>query len=332
MIKLSKSTSLLPVTIVLALLPACTSYDILREASGIARDGSELVIVSDQRTGAVYRYRMQEGDYPVGVGPLLAVIEIRQGQLEMLGGEFALDLEGIDFLEDGRTVVLSERLGALITRDGILATYPVHMSHFAGRGIEGLAIHEDGRIVGLWEGGYFSTEYSPANFAGAGGIDPGPLNPLFCVHSTADSASNAACSSGRGVTVLEVPDTPLSSQAFRATDLVWQADGDSFIVLLSSLNAAGDEFKFKWLQRFSISGQALGDPINLCDSGYLPEELRSGRLGNFEGLGWFEDSESLIMINDTSEGATAVVIGIDPWPATDNRIACDQELNMNRGV
>lgn len=37
----------------------------------------------------------------------------------------------------------------------------------------------------------------------------------------------------------------------------------------------------------------------------------------------------LVLINDYSEGATAVVIAINPWPATDNSIAGVQELNLN---
>ena len=134
------------------------------------------------------------------------------------------------------------------------------------------------------------------------------------------------CPGGEGVLVLNVPTTPDSAQAFRAPDLVWTTDGQSFIVLLSSTNVANDEFRYKWLQKFSVSGDPIGDPINLCDRGYLPEHLRSGGADNYEGLGWFEPGRSVIMINDHSEAATAVVISVDPWLATDNSIACDQAL------
>ena len=107
---------------------------------------------------------------------------------------------------------------------------------------------------------------------------------------------------------------------------MWDTDDRSFIVLLSSTNVTNDEFRYKWLQKFSGSGEPIGDPLNLCDRGYLPENVRSGKADNYEGLGWFERGKSVIMINDYSRAATAVVIAIDPWPATDKSLACDQAL------
>ena len=125
---------------------------------------------------------------------------------------------------------------------------------------------------------------------------------------------------------LQVPDAAVVTQAFRAPDLVWSADGMSFIVLLSSHDVSDRVFRFKWLQRFSESGEPIGDPINLCDRGYLPSDVRSGPGGNFEGLGWFELGKSLVLINDHTQTASTVVIAVDPWPSTDRSVACDQPL------
>jgi len=256
----------------------------------------------------------------------LAVIEIDKGRKRALGGSLAIDLESVDVLGDGKVAVLSERLHALITRDGLAAVYPDLMAEFAGRGLEGLAINTDGRIAALWEGGFLNPDKLPSSVSGVGSFSGGPFKPLICVHSLPATLGSEVYPNCQGVIVLKVPDAPVPTQAFRAPDLVWSEDGKSFIVLLSSSDAADDEFKFKWLQRFSDSGEPQGAPLNLCDRDYLPDKLRSGRGSNFEGLAWFERGKSLILINDHREPATAVVIAVDPWPSTDKTVTCDQAL------
>jgi hypothetical protein len=314
----------------LVCLIGCSSQGVLRQASGIALDGSDLIMVGNGTPRTVYRYRLNESDMPKGQGPLLAVIEIDETDIETeFGGRWALDLEGIDLLADGQVVVLSEATVTLLGRNGIVARYPFALSPMGGRGLEGLAVHPNGRVAALWEGGYMSKAFLPTRYDGAGRLADGPIKPIVCSHYITDRPDGLVCRDGQGVTVLQVPDTPDSSQSFRAPDLVWSADGESFIVLLSSLNAATNEFRYKWLQKFSVSGEPLGEPINLCDDGYLPENVRSGRGGNIEGLGWFDPGKSLILVNDYSEAATVVIISVDPWPATNNSIACDEPITTS---
>lgn len=321
-------TSRLPgaaVLCALGLLSGSAFSASLLEASGIARAGSDLLIVGDGTPGAFFRYRLRETDLPRGSGPLLAAIEIGEAERQAIGGRLAIDLEGIDVLEDGRVFVLSERLRALLDTNGVVAAYPPAMAEIAGRGLEGLAINNNGEVAALWEGGFLSPNLLPTRYRGAGRLANGPVRPLICVHSIPVSP-RAVCARGEGVVVLQVPATPDRTQAFRAPDLVWDTDGRSFILLLSSTNVANDVFRYKWLQKFSDSGEPIGNPLNLCDRGYLPEHLRSGAADNYEGLGWFEPGKSLILINDHTQAATAVVISIDPWPVTDPSIACDQAL------
>ena len=308
------------------LLAAAPQQGKLISASGIARVGSDLIIVGDDTRSTLFRYRLQADDWPSGSGPLLAVIEIGTANTEKFGGTGAVDLESVDVLLDGRIVVLSETLKALLSRDSLVAIYPDPMGEIGGRGLEGVAVRGDGQIAALWEGGYFSPEYLPTWIPGTGEIQSGPMRALLCVHSLPAVAEIEVCKGKDEVVPLQLPATPDATQAFRATDLVWGEDGQSLIVLLSSGDATTTVFRYKWLQRFSTSGVPIGDPVNLCDRGYLPAQVRTGKAGNYEGLGWFEPGKSLIMINDYSGAATAVIIAIDPWQPNDATVACDREL------
>ncbi len=308
------------------LFASCASHGQLRSASGIVRDGSDLLIVGDNSSGTVFRYRLQTEDMPAGDGPLLAEIEIDSAAVERFGKEKAIDLESIDLLPDGRIVVLSEKLHALFSKDVMIAFYPYSMAGIGGRGMEGLAIRSDGQVAGLWEGGYFTPEYLPTWIEDVGELTAGPMRPLLCVHTIPATSDIRVCWRGEGAKALQVPVTPDASQSFRATDLVWSADGQSLLVLLSSLDATSTIFRYKWLQRFSVDGDPIGEPLNLCGRGYLPAHLRSGKGGNYEGLGWFEPGKSLVIINDYSEAATAVIIAVDPWQPNDKMLACDQAL------
>ena len=312
-------------------LAASEQQERLKSASGIARAGSDLIIVGDDTRGTLFRYRLQADDWPSGSGPLLAEIEIASAMTERFGGTGAFDLESVDVLADGRIVVLSETLKALLARESVVAVYPDPMGEIGGRGLEGVAVRGDGKIAGLWEGGFFSPEYLPTWIAGTGKIQGGPMKALLCVHPLPADARKEVCPRGKGVVTLQLPATPDATQAFRATDLVWSADGQSLIVLLSSTNAGTAVFRYKWLQRFSTSGAAIGKPINLCDRGYLPGRVRSGKAGNFEGLGWFEPGKSLVLINDYSGAATAVIIALDAWQPNDANVACDETLTADSG-
>jgi hypothetical protein len=107
---------------------------------------------------------------------------------------------------------------------------------------------------------------------------------------------------------------------FRAPDLVWDSDS-TFVVLLSSTNATDDSFGFKWLQRFTINGDRLDEPLNLCAPGVLPSGLRGGRAGNFEALAWL-DSTTIVLVSDVPYGTYAVAVRIVPWPRTDPDSRC----------
>jgi hypothetical protein len=327
------SSRLFAVYALLACSIGFSSQGVLRQASGIALDGPDLIIVGNGTPSTVFRYRLNPSDMPTGNGPRLAVIEIDQADVETgFGGRRALDLEAIDVLPDGQVVVLSEATISLLNSDGPVARYPFAFAQFGARGLEGLAVHANGRIAALWEGGYTSRAYLPTRYDDADRLFDKPIKPIICVHDALDLPSAVVCEDDHDVTVLRVPDTPDSSQSFRAPDLVWSVDGESFIVLLSSTNSASDRFRYKWLQKFTISGEAAEPPVNLCDSGYLPENVRSGRGGNVEGLGWFEPGKSLMLVNDYSEAATVVIISVDPWPSTDNTIACDESVAANLSV
>ena len=334
-------------SLLLALLPGCKTTDVtnetpdisqvveseVREASGIVVKDSSFLIVGDDTPGTYFKYNIREQDKPSGKGPLLSRIEIDKAEEKKLGGGLALDLESVDFFQDGRIAVISERLNALVMESGIAADYPSNMAEVGGRGIEGLAISSADRIATLWEGGYFNPKDLPDKIPNVGRTSCGPLNPIVCIHDLPDPDEDddlSVCKpNGKNnyndeIIVLMVPNAPDPSQAFRATDLVWSADNKSIIVLLSSTDSANGAFRYKWLQRFSMKGEPEGSPLNLCDKGYLPNDLRSGRHTNFEGLGWYDKGKSLVLINDHEEPATAVVLAVSPWPVTDKNVACDE--------
>ena len=296
----------------------------LREASAIVLKGDHLLMVSDDTPAILYRYKLKPEDHPNSEGPLLASISIEPTFSRHLVNKKAKDLEGIDLLSNGELVLLSEQAYALFTPKGLVAQYPKFMSEVAGRGLEGLAINAEDQVAVLWEGGYYSPKLlssllvkSETNQAQI---------PFVCIHQYSSELNTLHCDKGEGVVKLNVPATPLRTQAFRAPDLEWSEDNNSLIVLLASQNLEDTAFKYMWLQRFSLSGEAIGAALNLCDRGFLPKHLRSGRASNFEGLAWFEPGKSLMLVNDYSNTATAVIISVEPWPETDLSIACDQAL------
>jgi len=107
------------------------------------------------------------------------------------------------------------------------------------------------------------------------------------------------------------------AQRFRAPDLVWYKDGMNdwgFIVLLSSQNSPKEgktKYKHQWLQWFTIDGRPLGKPLDL--KAIIPAQLKGA---NWEGLGWFEEGRSLVLIHDKPPKGhpTAFVVNLpDDW-------------------
>jgi len=304
------------------LLSSCATTSEIQEASGIVRVSDDFLIVGDRTPGVVFRVPIS-GLTECSGGALVGTVTIDRGVEEVLGGDLAWDMEGVGVLPDGTVVGISERLHALLDQDGVVAAYPDLMMELAALGIEGLAIVPDGRIATLLEGGFTDPDKKATYLPGVGDWQISALNPVVCLHRIPSRRGEEVCPDGEGMVVLQAPSPPMATQAFRAPDLVWTTDGQGFIVLLSSTNAADNEFKFKWLQAFDLRGRPVGNPLNLCDRGFLPEELRDGRDGNFEGLDWFEPGESLVLINDYDQPATAVVLDVNPWPSSDSSVACD---------
>jgi hypothetical protein len=290
------------------------------EISGVVRAGNALALVSD-KSGSIYILPVPSGWPVTGPTPFRGMISFESAKPLVEQGLGALDLESLDLLADGTFVVLSERLGALIANGELLAVYPTQLGPIGGRGLEGLAVRNDGTVAVVWEGGWLNTRALPTAIRGVGALGGGPLNPVLCIHEL--PAEPAVVCIGAGAMVpLEVPDVPVAGHAFRAVDLVWAESGDELIVLLGSGNQADNEFKYRWLQRFSTFGTAIGEPINLCDPGLFPDSLQIRAQNNFEGLGWF-DAETLVLVNDTNGPTSAVLIEVLPWPVTDATVTCD---------
>ncbi len=296
----------------------------VEEASGITRLGDHLLIVGDDDAGAYYRFPLQ------GVrGQFIPIDPSRVTRVALPQAELAVDLESIDVLADGRVVVLSERLRALVGEKGVIAEYANRLSEFGNRGLEGLAVRslEKGtsRVAVLWEGGYPEHKAVPVQLQKH--IGRLPMHPVIWIHDLkVDQAGiTVKLKAALRVVVLDVPKPAgqePQAQRFRTPDLVWDHwdnDGDGkkdwgFIILLSSQNSPEDgkpEYMHQWLQRFTIAGKPVGTPLDL-NKGVPPHLKRA----NWEGLGWFEEGKSLVLIHDKPpEGPpTALIVGLpDNW-------------------
>lgn len=306
---------------VIASLAGCGQSEI-REASGVVVKGNDsLVLVGDASPGQIFSIDISKIGTDKPNGFLLHQITVDNGLHKTIGGDLALDLESVEILPNGEVVVLSERLHSLVGKNGIVAEYPDAMAEIGGKGLEGVAIGQDGIVVVLWEGGFYEQSKLPRP---AGFNSTGPLKPLICIHRIDPDDVEVKCTPN-GLISLDVPVPPIATQAFRAADLVWGGT-DSIIVLLSSTNSANNAFKYKWLQKFKTDGRRIGNPLNLCARGYLPTELRDGRDSNFEGMDWYEEGKSVVLINDYKALGTAVFISIESWPAIIDSTPCDQPL------
>ena len=331
-----RRTQVVALLVATGIVPACASPRApivgIEEASGVTRIDGDLYVVGDHEPGTYYRVRLA-GLEP----PRLRLEPDRLSRHFIAGGEYAADLESIRLLPDGRVVILSERLFALLDEKEIVARYTPSLAEFGGRGLEGLAVRplDDGRarVAVLWEGGYPDPDRLPPPVAHL--VCESALRPVILVHDLDPGAIGVAVENGSILALLELqvplpPGEEPFAQRFRAPDLVWHRlhegegpDAWGFIVLLSSefgrkpdpgapeecprsANGAPLKYCYKWLQRFDARGDAIGDPFDLV--GAFPPEIRDQ---NWEGMGWYEPGRSLVFVYDESVAKRA----IDPQEA-----------------
>jgi hypothetical protein len=297
--------------------------DAVKEASGVTRVGDDLLIVGDDDPGCYFRFAISGQQ-----GPEIKINPTGVTRVQLPHASLAVDLEAIDVLADGRVVVLSERLRALVGKDGIIAEYENPLSEFGNRGLEGLAVRGDkdgaSRVAVLWEGGY--PEYRDVPRQLRKHVGRIPTCPAVWMHDLKAGETgvemkdkNKEKYSLRKIE-LHVPKPPgqePEAQRFRAPDLVWHEYGNKewgLIVLLSSQNSpetGKPEFVHQWLQRFTVAGTPLGDPIDL--NTIIPDHLKGA---NWEGLGWFEEGKSLVVIQDKPPKGTPTAFIVElpcPW-------------------
>lgn len=298
----------------------------IEEPSGVVRHGDRLYIVGDDEAGTYYTYPL-EGD-ETGRVPL-DPRNLRRH--ELAAGEYAIDLEAIDVLADGRTVVISERLAALFDDQGFVARYKKGLAEVGGRGLEGIAVRPlsggASQVAVLWEGGYLDSDHLPEALAD---LRLRALRPIVTIHDLDPGDTHVAVRKRNTWKQFELrvprPEgREPQAQRFRAPDLVWhrwKIDGQEdigIIVLISSgysvkpgkgsieecikekANGGRRKYCFKWLQRFTLDGLPYGEPFDLEEA--LPEVLRTE---NWEGLGWFEPGESLVLVYDEKLKSRAV--------------------------
>ncbi len=273
----------------------------ISEASGITfRDGS-LYVVDDSARNAYFRVPL-----PAGAGPLLDLNAMGPVRVEIPLG-ILTDLEAIEFLADGRLVVLSERLRALVDRDGPLVEYDYPLAEIGRRGLEGLGVRRlpDGssRVAVLWEGGY--PDYGSLHPQVQAALGHLPLKPLVFVHDIAPGARPGRVRWSDAVlhVMLDVPRPPgeePDAQRFRAPGIAWVRlpergpDVWGFLTILASQNAVPKpEYRNHWLERFDLDGEPVGEPLRLEDM--LPPELAGA---NWEGLGWIERGKRVVLVHE----------------------------------
>jgi len=299
-----------------AALPAWTYGQTppILEASGIARQGDSLLLVDDGWRGLYYRFQLK-GEK----GPVIVLDPSRLEQVKLPQGSLATDLESIDVLNDGRVVVLSERLRALFSAKGVIADYDAHLSEFGKRGLEGVAVRplpdRASEVAVLWEGGYPEYQHVPAQLRKK--LGRRSMRPVIEIHRLNAGEQNVVVRGSRLVP-LDVPrprGREPKAQRFRAPDLVWQRQPDGrwgFIVLLSSENSVQrPHYMYHWLLRFSADGKRIGQPIDL--DAMVPADLRGV---NWEGLDWFEDGERLVLVHESHPNPKAVAYVVqlpDEW-------------------
>ncbi len=275
---------------------------IVREASGIVRLDEKLLIVCDDADGRYFEIDLEEFD-----GCVLPIDPAKVREISLPCAELATDIEAIDYLADGRIVVLSETLHSLIgrldpgtERYGVIAEYGKTLIEFGSRGLEGLAVKrlETGEsvIAVLWEGGYPIYGTVPGQLREA--VGRLPMKPVILVHRIGRNEVVGAVRNPDMNFELDVPEPPGEpplAQRLRATDLVWHSWHDSgdgkpregFIVVLQSENSPPPEsgirttYEIKILQRFDLEGNPVGNPLTIneiCREGLKDSDgtLREG--------------------------------------------------------
>jgi hypothetical protein len=305
---------LLVVTLCALVLPLSAERPPLADHSGVLRDGDCLLVVDDEEPGIYFRYHLGGAR-----GPMIYLETLPVERVSLPRGDLAIDLESLERLADGRIVVLSERLRSLISAEGVVAEYEGTLGEIGRRGLEGVAVRrlENGssRVAVLWEGGYPDlNQLPPALHQRVGGR---AYRPRILVHDLKPGESPGRIYTHGALRFfeLEVPrprGREPRAQRFRAADLVWalpsgSQDGEGFIVLLSSQSLTPRmEFHYHWLQRFTAEGKPVGEPLDL-NVLVPPQYLRI----NWEGLGWFEEGESLVLVHERNTPIPLVALVVE---------------------
>ncbi len=285
----------------------------ISEASGVVRSGDDLLIVDDGKRGAYFRVPIRGQK-----GPLI-LFDLSSVESVQLPSNLVTDMESIEVLGDGRVVVLSERLRALFGPDGVVASYDAPLAEFGKRGLEGLAVRPmpDGtsRVAVLWEGGYPDYEGVPAQLRRKVGRQA--MRPIVLIHTLRPGDVDILIRSSNFIE-LRAPrpkGRAPGGQRFRAPDLVWHREANGtwgFIVLMSSFNSKGErKYQYHWLQRFTRSGKPIGPPIDI--DLIAPPEWNGT---NWEGLAWFEENQSLVLVNESHPKPAGVALVVqlpDDW-------------------
>ncbi len=308
------------------LTSAVSAAPLLEEASGLARVGDVLAVVSDKEPGRYFLVPV-----PSVTAGVVPIEPARVRTIEWPSVAVALDLEGIAMLGDGRLVLLSERLRSLLDDSGIVVEYDNPLSELGNRGLEGVAVRRlaegASRIAVLWEGGYPEFQSLPSALRKV--VDRRAYRPQIWCHTLPAGSPRIRIKTDAPPAVeLErielnppLPDgVEPEAQRFRATDLVWHRLGPpgseewGFIVLLNSGNApsAGPAvYEHQWLQKFSRAGDPVGPPLDL--NRLVPDSLRHA---NWEGLAWLEEGFRLALIHDVPPAGTPSLLIVtlpDGW-------------------
>jgi hypothetical protein len=270
------------------------------EASGIIRRENQLLIVSDSQYNGYFSYELPQP--LLEKGPLV-IDSSRKDALKWIPLpklSLARDFESIEVLADGRLVLLSEALSSIVDEDGYVLTCQAQMTMIGNRGLEGLAARPIGLghslLAMCWEGGHLKKSDMPKQME----LKNYVLDPVIWIYDLPADASSLYVKEKhlQESVTLAVPQLE-EDLFFRASDLVWNKDsqGDwGFIVLLTGHRPKADKVKFagvSLLQRYNLEGVAIGDPIKLNE--VLETKYQTLR---WEGLAWYEDGKSLVLIND----------------------------------
>lgn len=310
--------------VLFCLLPGCDDLFkprfAVQEASGVTRVGGHLLLVGDEAPDGYFTYPLPESG---------TVIPVRPDRLSWVGWRRtgnATDCESIDVLADGRVVVLSEDLRALVGEEGVIARYGENLREVAKRGLEGVAVLRLGagssRVAVLWEGGRPSSRGSGS----VGGVGESPVwPPRVLVHDLKRGEKALSIrADGEGLReggirlfsldTAGIPGVGAGKSPLRAPDLVWHRDraGRPILIVLLSARGSGGGHDLHWLQRFDLDGKPIGGPAEFKSQ--VPARLRDDV--NWEGLGWFEAGKRLVTIHDTPPAGhpTACVLDIpESW-------------------